>query len=288
MNLDQQLKQWRDATESLAPSDAVLAALRATVDAPAPPAAAGPSGSGRTVGGVLGTPVKVLIAVVTVGVVGWGVNFASSIFMGDSSLFSWLARSGDGDLMAARAKADASEACGPRPSSPVAAVAPMMMPFGSDYMRNQAESLRHQIKARPQSCEAQQEPLRQLLMLGLMSEREEKRMWTRLFYLCGFQRWDMNYPGAPVSMSGECDDSDWCKAPNCISSFNEDCARAWATWPEGSCVRQEGRIALLTPTCARFIRGEATEAEVKELSPEAWCLSPEVLEERRALLKEKP
>mgnify|MGYP001611254340 CR=1 FL=1 len=267
MNLDDKLKGWRDATESLAPPEKLLAALEATVEAPTPPAG-------------VGAVVKVLIITAVVGVIGVAVLHAQEIGWG------WFAKKGS-PLVSARgersnapflpdASVDAGEApCGQRLESAMA-LTPGLSPEAERARYTQAMRL---LTNRPLTCLAQRSPLDQLLWGRSPNDAEVTRLISRLGYLCGapaIPQWVLFRDTAP------CDDSDWCRVPSCELT-SEACASSWAARPAGTCAHRFGTRASLAFACVRFLRGQGTEAEVRRLATDAWCLRPEALKEREYL-----
>jgi hypothetical protein len=79
-----------------------------------------------------------------------------------------------------------------------------------------------------------------------------------------------------------CDNSDWRHQPFCHVT-DEGCARLWAERPASSCTGRAGRRTILAFVCARFLVGEATEADVRAQSTTAWCLTTDALAERDRL-----
>jgi len=54
--------------------------------------------------------------------------------------------------------------------------------------------------------------------------------------------------------------------------------------PTTTCTHWIGVRRAVPHACVRSLRGEGTEAEVRALSNEAWCLTPEALKERDQLI----
>ncbi|MDP1821767.1 MAG: hypothetical protein Q8L48_00925 [Archangium sp.] len=269
MNLDDKLKSWRDATEPLVPSEKLLAALAATVEAPTTP----PAGASAVVKGLIVTAV--------VGVIGVAVLHAQQVGWG------WFAKkdappvSAQGDRLVPPARTpdasiDAGEApCGPRLESAMA-LTPGLSPEAERARYTQAMRL---LTKRPLTCLAQRRPLDQLLWGRTSNDAEVTRLISRLGYLCGapaIPQWALFQDTAP------CDDSDWCHVPSCELK-SEACAASWAARRAGTCAHRLGTRASLTFACVRFLRGQGTEAQVRALAADAWCLRPEALKEREYL-----
>lgn len=290
MTLDDKLNQWREATESLAPSEALLGALAATIDAPGAAATATATGTGAAV--------KVLLVSLVVGLVGAAVIVASRPGHGPSGAPAAASPREGAAISGAQATPpplDAGPAAhvlpslatpdaGCAPRAGVEAVMPVMAVIDEQSLRARAAELTRQLSARPLTCEAQRAPIDQLVSGPLGREASRRPLVARLLALCG--------PADDVAIrlalplgepDGPCDDSDWCHDPTC-RPLDEACAQQWAARPRTSCAARHGRQLLLMHACARFLRGEATVADVRARSATAWCVSPEVLEERARLL----
>lgn len=278
MTLDDKLKGWRETTETVVPSAALMASLTAQVEAaPAPSAPAGAT---------LTTVVKVVGVAVFFGVLTWALWPRESIFAIRS-------------MATSTAGFDAGEAaCPPRPPTTQAA-APMAIraPNWEESLRIRQLELERILAARPMTCEGQKAPLTELLQSGTLTRRQWEKAFTRYVALCGIhsaRRGAMLAPMPPretVVVSGTsagggmagCDDSDWCHLPSCGDAFTEDCARAYAARPAHSCSAVMGRAMLADFACERLVRGQGSEGEVRAHSLDAWCLSDAVYAEADAV-----
>ena len=268
MTLDDKLKGWREGTETLAPSDALLAKLAANVDT-APAAAPAPAPATATA-----FAVKVVVLVIAIGA---------------ATLLWWVRPAVESrprpnaPALETSPSANPSEAACPPPNRarmPVGMAAPALMlpgPVAARAQKEHIQALRDALEHRPLTCEAQAEPLRSLLREEL-PDADRFRFLARLVFFCG-GRGD-TVPAAlsrlqrPVTeASAPCSDADWCHAPKC-TTFDEECARAFAARPPGSCNREHGQWILGELACERFVRGTATDAEVSRQYTHGWCLEP--------------
>ena len=281
MTLDEQLKNWREATEPLEPSQTLLASLQATIDAPTPPAPAG-----------LATVVKVLIITALVGALAVGYAAMNSLNLGWSGSSRPVAAAMPAPPSAPGALDAGPPSCGPQPSEGLVAMPATLVPWDSpERMRRLLVQLLAQLKARPLTCVAQRRPVEQILSMHLVSDQETIRLSARLAWLCGGAalRGYLLPPGEP---QGSCDDSDWCRRPKCDLQ-DEACALSWAERPASTCTAQTGRALALRFACAHFLRAEAPEAEPRKFAKDPWCLQPAAVAEREFLethhaVKESP
>ena len=273
MTLDEQLKNWREATEPLEPSQTLLASLQATIDAPTPPAPAG-----------LATVVKVLIITALVGALAVGYSAVNSLNLGWSGSSKPVATA----RPAPPSGLDAGPpSCGPE-SGPTS---PSVKGESPEAERRLLGQLRAQLKARPLTCVAQRHPVEQILSMHLVSDQETIRLSARLAWLCGGAalRGYLLPPGEP---QGSCDDSDWCRRPKCDLQ-DEACVLSWAERPASTCTAQTGRVLALRFACVHFLRAEAPEAEPRKFAKDPWCVQPAAVTEREFLeahhaVKESP
>jgi hypothetical protein len=219
--------------------------------------------------------VKVLLITATIGAFG----FAVLNSLGPA--WSWWGKS------QAQAPVDAGPgSCPPMPRDPH--VANFAAPFYpgveaqqgvAEYQRERFRELEAQLSARPLTCEAQAEPLDQLLWMHRVAEPQERTLLARELYLCGagHTAW-RHLPSPPLT---GCDNSDWCHHPRCESA-HEDCARKLIAFPPGGCLHASGRYWLGAHVCARHLTGRATEKDVRELGAD-WCLNREALAEAQRL-----
>lgn len=291
MNLDDKLDSWREATDALEPSDALMAKLQAVVEAPTPPA--GPAAT-------LGTAVKVLLVVVLAGAIGIAVLHRNEAGM--STPLSSTPTRADTVSSAPAPSAPASVDAGPgsanalekdtRPRSRAPAQ-PARVDAGCGPERFGAlvalkrgselsdKELKLQLTTRPLTCLAQRHPLEALLFgrSAGAADPQATRFLTRLTLLCGPSNVSLYVlPWAQTP----CDDSDWCTRAECELS-DETCASTWATHRASTCTHRMGVRSALRFACARFLHGETTDAPVRALAADAWCLNAEALKERDLL-----
>ncbi len=265
MNLDEKLNHWREATETLEPSETLLASLQATIDAPTPPP---PSG--------LITLVKVLIITAIVGAIatGYAVVRSLNIRWSGSSVPVLVATAVDAGL----------PSCGPEPAPAELFALPGSEVVGGSWeemRRKQLIDFRAQLEARPLTCLAQRRPLEQLLDMHAVSDAEATRLIARLGWLCGPSALPA-YRLPQAEEPGSCDNSDWCRRPGCDLS-TEPCALSWADRPATTCTARRGRAIALTFACVRFLRAEAPEAQPRAFARNPWCLDPAAVAEREFL-----
>lgn len=260
MNLDDKLSSWREATDALEPSDALLTKLQAVVEAPTPPA--GPAAT-------IGTAVKVLLVIVLAGVIGIAVLHRSGTGM--STPISSKPTQSRSSAPSQPASVDAG--CGPQSSNSLVAV--------NTGSRLSEKELRLQLTSRPLTCLAQRHPLEELIFSrsAAAADPQATRFLTRLTLLCGPS--NVSLYVLPSAQS-PCDDSDWCTRAECELN-DEACASSWATHPVSTCTHRMGVRSALRFACARYLRQETTDAPVRALAADAWCLSADALKERDLL-----
>lgn len=300
MTLDEALTQWKDATDRLTPSDALMAKLSAAVDsappeqptAEAPPAAAA---SG------VATGIKVLLVVV-VGTVGW------ALFSPVNPLHSsWFARSTTQDQVERETACPArltggapapveANAISPVPAVGVAWVGPSRdLPLTSEVVTR----AQHQLQSRPMDCAGQLAPIDVMLFHGGVTGAERGRLLARKAYLCGVSPEAMSVQvplvrDSPSGASGgtsetawkACDDTDWCHVPTCSEGARgldavalrgrpggvqeaRECMRKVARRPARSCGGMHARLGLIGALCMLEGRGGTVDlTEVRRYSNE--------------------
>lgn len=288
MKSDEELQKWREATEKLVPTAALLERLAAAVEASAP----APTVLQRAPG--VPVAVKVLFVAMVVGAVGYAVFTQRTT--------TWWARSRSSEPVAqAQARADASGL--DAPVNPACPDVPLLFsPRGVDAVPGPGEPLRAsaieqarsraivaaqaQLKSRPLTCTGQWMPINTLLDPGGATGAEFARLSARKAFLCNVSaglRFDQTL--------GRCDNSDWCHVPPCDRS-SEACTRLLAARPVQTCTGQEARRELITRLCLHTVRGELSKAQAQteirallealraeqltERIPDPWCLDPAV------------
>ena len=279
MTVDDKLKWWRESTEAIAPPAALMASLAAQVDAA--PAAPPSTGAGTTVV----TAVKTVVVMVFIAVTAWA-------FLPARVVNAW--REG-GAARTPSARATVVEQCPPRPPAPQAVYAAPIPAIPREVweteQRKRIAELRKTIAARPMTCEGQKQPITEVLVLLGAPDDERERLFTRYVVLCGLSGAPplrVTAPGEPADPMPTCDASDWCHFPKCGDAQTEACAREYAARPEGSCFAMAGRMRLAHFACERFVRGQSPESEVKALSADAWCLTPQSRAEVERLSRAQP